>query len=337
MTLLYIIAALMTASALALLLRPLLRRPSGAAKRRDNLWLALALALALPLATVAMYTVVGTPAALDVATRLGVPASLPDEIAELHAVVEHSPQDLQSWLRLGQSYEIMQQPQRALDAYERVLDLDPANVEAKIGWVAVDSMLKPGHVVDGTARARLEQALADDPQNARGLWLLGVSDFKAGNFSDAVATWNRLLSLIDPGSEMAAAVREQISQAQGRLPAAGAEARLQIVVSLDPSLRDKLAGDDTLFVFARDADTGGGPPLAAVKLVAPQLPATVELTDGMGMSPTLTLSTARRVVLTARISKDGQALPQPGDLEGSAGPLDVGTRMPTEIVIDRIR
>lgn len=335
-SLLYTIAAIMIATALTLLLRPLLRRRRGMVRSRGSLWLALAIVLALPLAAAGMYGLVGTPAALDTAVRLGVPASLPDDIAELNARVEGSPQDLQSWLQLGRSYEAMQQPQHAIDAYEQVLDLDPTNVEARVAWVAVDSMLKPGHVIDGTAKTRLEQALADDPQNQRGLWLLGVSDFQAGKFSAAVSTWNRLLPLIEPGSTMAAAVQQQISMAQSRLPAAETGPRLKVVVRLDPSLKDRWASDDALYVFARDAD-GSGAPLAVAKLTASQLPTTVVLTDGMGMSPGLTLSTASRIVLTARISKHGQALPQPGDLEGNAGPLDVHTREPTEIVINRTR
>jgi cytochrome c-type biogenesis protein CcmH len=334
--LLYAIAAIMIATALVLLLRPLLRRRRGMVRSRGSLWLASAIVLALPLATIGVYALVGTPAALDTAVRLGVPASLPGDIAELNARVERSPQDLQSWLQLGRSYEAMQQPRQAIDAYDQVLGLDPTNVEARVAWVAVDSMLKAGHVIDGTARALLEQALADDPQNQRGLWLLGVSDFQAGNFSAAVATWNRLLSLLEPGSTMAAAVQQQISMAQSRLPATGTGLHLEVVVHLAPSLEDKRAGDDTLYVFARDAD-GSGAPLAVAKLVSPRLPTTVVLTNGMGMSPGLTLPAANRIVLTARISKHGQALPRPGDLEGNAGPLDVHTRGPTEIVINRAR
>jgi cytochrome c-type biogenesis protein CcmH len=60
------------------------------------------------------------------------------------------------------------------------------------------------------------------------------------------------------------------------------------------------------------------------------------LTDGMAMSPALRLSNAGTVMLTARISSSGQAMPASGDLEGSAGPVSVDAGKPVDIVIDHV-
>jgi cytochrome c-type biogenesis protein CcmH len=44
------------------------------------------------------------------------------------------------------------------------------------------------------------------------------------------------------------------------------------------------------------------------------------------MSPATRLSTAANVVVSARVSKSGQAAPQPGDLEATSAVIPVGTR-----------
>ena len=53
------------------------------------------------------------------------------------------------------------------------------------------------------------------------------------------------------------------------------------------------------------------------------LPFDFKLDDSQAMSPAARLSGAKRVIVGARISKSGQAMPQPGDLEGLSAPVDV--------------
>jgi cytochrome c-type biogenesis protein CcmH len=42
------------------------------------------------------------------------------------------------------------------------------------------------------------------------------------------------------------------------------------------------------------------------------------------MSPTATLSSAKQVIVGARVSKSGNAIPQAGDLSGEAAPITPG-------------
>ena len=55
----------------------------------------------------------------------------------------------------------------------------------------------------------------------------------------------------------------------------------------------------------------------------------------MGMAPGAKLSTAPAVIVEARISKSGNAIPQPGDLFGRSPPLKPGASG-LRITIDQV-
>jgi cytochrome c-type biogenesis protein CcmH len=52
--------------------------------------------------------------------------------------------------------------------------------------------------------------------------------------------------------------------------------------------------------------------------------------------PALKLSGMPEVVVGARISSSGQAIPQAGDLEGLSPPLSNTTREPIRLLIDQV-
>ena len=111
---------------------------------------------------------------------------------------------------------------------------------------------------------------------------------------------------------------------------AGVEGRVEV----DPKLASKIAPGDALFIYARDPE-GSRMPLAVMRGTAADLPKAFALTDAMAMTPNNTISRAKTVVVEARISKSGNAMPQPGDLRGASAPVKPGTGN-VRIVIDQI-
>ena len=105
-------------------------------------------------------------------------------------------------------------------------------------------------------------------------------------------------------------------------------------VALDPALGSNVSPGDTLFVYAKAA-SGPPMPLAIQRLQAGQLPATVVLTDGMGMLPSMKLSQFPQVIIGARISRSGNAIAQSGDLQTVSKPLDVTTTTPIALTNDQ--
>jgi cytochrome c-type biogenesis protein CcmH len=106
-------------------------------------------------------------------------------------------------------------------------------------------------------------------------------------------------------------------------------------VTLAPALAARAAPTDTVFIFARAAE-GPRMPLAIVRRTVADLPISFALDDSMAMSPQMKLSNFPLVVVGARISKSGNAMPQPGDLQGQAAPTRTGSNG-IELVIDSVQ
>lgn len=338
----YLCAAIMLAVALALVLVPLIRRGRREGRPVGVFALALGLAFVIPVATAGLYMLVGTPQTLDGVAKAEPPPSIDEAMAGLRARLAQHPDDLQGWLLMGQAQTMLRQFAEARDAYGHALDLDANNGVAMVGWAETDSQSRPDHLIQGRARELLDKAVQVDATNQRALWLLGISDFQQGRYKEASATWRKLQPLLDPSSNVAAAVEQQIAAADAKASgkpdepsATAAPPALDVQVAVAPGLKDKLAAGDTLYVYAR-AENGPKMPLAVAKLDAGKLPASVILTDGMGMTPQFKLSSAERVFVGARISKSGQAIAQPGDLEGDAGVVSTSTRDPIRINIDKV-
>jgi cytochrome c-type biogenesis protein CcmH len=117
--------------------------------------------------------------------------------------------------------------------------------------------------------------------------------------------------------------------------AAGTASAISGQVVLSPALASRVAAGDTLFIFAR-ASQGPRMPLAILRRPADGQPADFTLDDAMAMAPNLKLSGFAQVVVGARISRSGNAMPQPGDLVGQSEPVAPGVQG-LRIVIDRVQ
>ena len=90
---------------------------------------------------------------------------------------------------------------------------------------------------------------------------------------------------------------------------------------LAPKLTAQAAPTDTVFIYARAAE-GPRMPLAILRLQVKDLPLNFTLDDSTAMSAAMRLSLYPQVVVSARVSKTGQAAPTPGDLTGQSPRVD---------------
>jgi len=121
-----------------------------------------------------------------------------------------------------------------------------------------------------------------------------------------------------PLTAQSASSEEQVQRAQ-----AGQEAITGTVV-LNASLKAMASPEDTLFVLVRAAQ-GPKMPLAIVRKQVKDLPLKFTLDDSTAMSAEMKMSNFEQVVVIARVSKSGNAMPQPGDLQGMSATVKPGT------------
>ncbi len=265
-----------------------------------------------------------------------------EKLAErLRAEPEHP----EGWMLLGRTYTTLQRFDEAVEAYEQARKYGGDSAELLIDYADTLIAAQGGNFSD-KAGELLKQALEQQPDNPKGQWLMGHWYFQRGDFRNALEAWQRVVPMVQPGSDNARILQQQIQIARARLgdaappestpaPPAADGASIQVSVSLDPALRNSVSPDDTVFIFAR-AVSGPRMPLAIVRKQVRDLPVTVTLDDSLSMMPAMTLSKFPQVVVGARVSKTGQAMAAPGDLQGLKSPVatNAGPDARVEIVID---
>ena len=316
---------------------------------------AIVVGLAIPLLALGIYGFLGNINALDPAnlqakadaepTPEQIEAMVSAFAARLEAVPASQPSDPKAWEMLARSYAAMQKFPEANKAYKRAVELNPGNAQILADHADVLAMLQSQSML-GEPTKLFERALVLDPNNLKALALAGSAAFEKKDFAKAVQFWEQASKQAPPGSDFAKGLASSIEEAKVASGApqttaksaptpAVAPANVQGVVSLSSALKNKVAPDDTVFIFARAAQ-GPRMPLAILKRKASELPIIFTLDDSTAMSDELKLSKFELVIVGARVSKSGNALPQSGDLVGQSAPIKAGSNKLT-LTIDTIQ
>lgn len=255
------------------------------------------------------------------------------------------PDDAEGWTILGRSYSALGRQAEALSAYRKVIELNPKNAQ---GYADLADALgsENGNSLEGEPEKLLTKALTLDPDNIKALALSGTVAFNRGDAATAAKQWERALRSAEPGSEMARQLQGAVNDAHQQLGTAqpplaalsappptaepmrattGAGATIQGRVTLSEKLKSKTSPEDTVFIFARALEPGK-PPLAILRKQVKDLPFDFSLDDSMAMSPAMSLSTVKEAKVGARVSKSGNAMTEPGDLQGLTATVAVGAK-----------
>lgn len=262
-------------------------------------------------------------------------------VEQLAAKMEQNPEKAEGWALLARSYVRLGRIEPALAAFKKAAALRGDDAALLVDYADVLAVAN-GRNLEGEPRALIERALKLQPDNLKALSLAGAAAFDRKDYAGAVQNWERVVRLSPPDSpylqELQAGIDEArklggvapraVASAEDKrpaatdpaAPAAPGPAAIRGTVRLAPAVAAKAAPGDTVFVYARAAE-GPRMPLAIVRLQVKDLPAAFTLDDSMAMSPAARLSTTPRVVVSARVSKTGQAAAAPGDLIGETAPM----------------
>lgn len=272
-------------------------------------------ALLVPLLGYGLYLHWGASDKVELARQFGEqPRSLEEMTLRLERAVEAQPDSAEGWYFLGRTYMNQERPADAAKAFARVIELAGRQPELLGQW-AQAQYFAGNRQWTKELQALTDEALRADPQEVTSLGLLGIAAYEEGRFQDAIGFWERLVATLPEEDPSREAIKGGIARAREQLgetapaPVAASESaavRLQIEVTLDPSLQDDVRPDDSVFVFAR-AVSGPAIPLAAKRLRVADLPANISLGDADAMMPQLKMSNYPEVKLVARISREGNA------------------------------
>ena len=260
-------------------------------------------------------------------------------IGVLTSRLKEQPDDAEGWVMLARSFTVLDRYPEALPAYERAVALRSNDAQLLADYA--DALaVNNNRVLAGEPMKWIEKALKIDPRNLKALALAGAGAFDQKDYAGAVSYWERVVQLSPPESNYLQQVQTSLAEARqlGGLPATVAsrpasapEPTTRVAgkavsgtVSLAPALAARAGPEDTVFVFARRPD-GKGMPLAILRKKVKDLPLQFTLDDSLAMSPAARISGADSVVVSARISKSGEALPQAGDLSGQTEAVSLGS------------
>ncbi len=330
-----------------------------------------ALAIALPLTAALIYWKTGSPqlATYDPATALQQQQQHPNQqppqhsqnptaedfdqmISGLVAKLQQDPDNVEGWLMLAKSYQVMQRLEEASYAYGQVLRLQPENTRALVSSADIMAMTQGGAVA-GEPYEMIKKALKLNPAMVEARWLAGIAETELGNLDNALSFWVPLQQeLAQTRPELATELGNQINAAKthlaGSAPVAtstdtntaqqttnDAPKSLTVNITLSERLLQLVSPDDTVFIYAK-AMQGPGMPLAAKKVKVSDLPITITLDDSMAMMPQMSLSSFDLVKIGARVSKSGQASAMAGDLSGEQIDIKPGQEGQVNIVINTV-
>lgn len=204
-------------------------------------WPAVMVALGLCSASLFLYAMLGTPAALlsgatAAATPVPVPAPAPAAaaaaaptvadsaapvtsaqiegmVARLAERLQSQPQDADGWRKLIHSYETLRRFDLAVGAYEHLLALTPDNPDLLADY-AVTLAMSLDQRLAGAPEKLIQRALAIDPDHVQALALSGSAAFERQDYARAIKAWQRILDRLPPDAEMAPSIALNIAKAR---------------------------------------------------------------------------------------------------------------------------
>ena len=133
-------------------------------------------------------------------------------VAQLERKLRENPDDLQGQIMAGRSYMTIQRTEDARNAWNKVLELDPANVEAQysLGYLLIQTADSGDPRNFEQAIRHLDAALLLSPGLPAALYYKGVALTHLKRYDEAENSWESALQGLPPGSEDAEFIKDAI-------------------------------------------------------------------------------------------------------------------------------
>lgn len=168
------------------------------------------------------YSLLGNPKALDPRSHAQQPQITPQQIEamvqRLADRLKDNPEDTQGWLMLARANKVLGRFDQASDAYSKAGSAVEKDPSLLADWAEIAVQAANGKFT-GLPDKLIAKALKLNPTEPQALLLAGASAGQRGDHAASVRYWEKLLPLVEPGSEAEEAIKEAIANA--RLSAEG--------------------------------------------------------------------------------------------------------------------
>jgi len=190
--------------------------PSPATKKIKRLIPVLLISIGLPVLTISLYFIVGSPFAIDAPQRTtqNTPSQQDIEamVARLAEKLQADPNNAQGWQMLARSYLALQRLPEAVQAYSKAVALAPNDAQLLIDYA--DLLAFQNRSTKGEPMQLIQKALVLDPKNLKVLALAGTAYFELGDYAKAEKYWQQAYTLAPAESDFAKGMAENITAAK---------------------------------------------------------------------------------------------------------------------------
>ncbi|TKB04835.1 c-type cytochrome biogenesis protein CcmI [Alteromonas portus] len=265
--------------------------------------------------------------------------------------LREEPEDDTGWMYFGRLMLSIGQEVQAIEAIDKAVSLAPSNSANRI--TLAQALMTTGDVNNlERAQSILLGLLNDNPANDNLALMMAVVSAQLGDLENTQRFYKQVEGKLPADSDMAQRLVARIQELQGNTSEmaalqntdveitdtstaqdASSEAKnasseaqsdsseaqtgFNITVNLSDDAYTKAPKEGFLIVFAQDANSDNKMPAAVVKLPIGDFPVSVTLTTENAMMPQFTLATLSDVMVTARLSKDGNVAVSKGEWQGS--------------------
>lgn len=177
---------------------------------------AVAIGLCIPVFGLGIYIQLGTFAAIDpVMAAKADDHQMKQMIDALAAKLKANPDNPAGWAMLGRSYKVTGQFEEAKQAFLKtghLLDNDPDLMLEYADLLAV----KADSNIEGKPLELVNKALSLNPVHPMGLMMSGVAAYRRSDFNLAISQWEKLLTVLEPGSPDAQEIENNIDDARNK-------------------------------------------------------------------------------------------------------------------------
>lgn len=299
------------------------------------------LSIIILVATFGIYALIGQS---DIIAKLNSLEAVQD-LTGLERFVSKNPNNNKALKMLAYAYSTNNELIKSSEYYQRAYQIDNRDIQTLVEYASVLAAMQNSSLV-GRPAELIREALSIDNNNITALYLAGLAAYQQGQLMLAQKAWMRALAQVELGSDDYNSISGQLQvlvkqinssttttlSRENRVVArdfAHGSKTVVLDLSINPKLLKQAHPNDFVLIYAKNT-TGMPAPLAIIRKQVKDLPLKVQLSDKQAMISDHNLTSAKQIIITARISKSGKAVKQDSDIEVSSKVIDLEkTQHPT--------